>query len=138
MRRIELQEAPLDTAALVKTVGTKEDGAVLTFIGTARRGSMGKSVTHLHYEAYESMAIKELGKIADEACSRWPVSDCVIVHRTGTVGLGEPSVFIGVSTPHRAEGFQALQFIIDTIKKTVPIWKKEFFEDGSMWVSERP
>ncbi|TAL30369.1 MAG: molybdenum cofactor biosynthesis protein MoaE [Spirochaetes bacterium] len=138
MKKILIQENPLDTAALIRTVGTKEDGAVLSFIGTARRGSMGKSVLYLHYEAYETMAMKELGRIADEACSRWPLSDCVIVHRTGEVGLGEPSVFIGVSTPHRAEGFQALQFIIDTIKKTVPIWKKEFFEDGSMWVSERP
>ncbi len=137
MKRILLQQEPIDVAALAASVGTPDDGAVLTFVGTARRLSQDKEVMYLHYEVYESMAARELEKIIDEAAAKWPVSDCCVVHRYGRVNIGEASIFIGVSTPHRDDGFKALRYIIDTIKKTVPIWKKEFYADGSVWVSER-
>jgi len=83
------------------------------------------------------MAVKELKKIAEEAVSRWSVTNCIVVHRFGTVGIGEPSILIAVSSPHRDAAFQAVRYIIDTVKKTVPIWKKEYYSDGEIWVSDR-
>lgn len=137
MKKIILQQDPIDVSALLKTAGTPEDGAILSFIGTPRRFSMDKEVEYLHYEAYESMAQKELQKIADTAMDKWPITNCIIVHRYGKVELGEASIVIAVSSGHRDEGFQSLRFIIDTIKKTVPIWKKEVYRDGSVWISDR-
>jgi molybdopterin synthase catalytic subunit len=84
------------------------------------------------------MALREMERIADDAVKRWALSDCLIIHRRGRVDVGEASVFIAVSSPHRDEGFVSLRYIIDTIKKTVPIWKKEFYSDGSAWVSPNP
>jgi molybdopterin synthase catalytic subunit len=80
------------------------------------------------------MARKQLQKIAEEACARWPLSHCTVVHRYGSVAIGEASIVIVVSSPHRREAFQAVQFIIDTVKEKVPIWKKEFYSDGSSWI----
>ncbi len=137
MKTIRLQNDPIDCAALIAATGTVEDGAVLTFIGTPRRDSAGRPVEHLFYEAYEEMAQKEMDKIADEALSSWPITDCLIIHRTGRVDPGQMSILIAVSAHHRDEGFAALRFIIDTVKKTVPIWKKEVYADGSEWVSDR-
>ena len=136
MKTVRIQREPIDGAALLKGLGTAKDGAVLTFTGTARGLSRGKEVTHLHYEAYEAMALKELHRIADEAAARWAVTGCLIVHRTGRVEIGEASVLIAVASPHREEGFASLRYIIDAIKKTVPVWKKEFYADGSAWISE--
>ncbi|HDP81467.1 MAG TPA: molybdenum cofactor biosynthesis protein MoaE [Spirochaetes bacterium] len=138
MEAVRLQTEPLDIAALGKGVGGSGDGAILSFVGTARDSSGGREVLYLFYEAYEAMALKELEKIARHAVERWGLGDCVVVHRHGKVAIGEPSVYIGVSSPHRAEGFEALRYIIDTIKQTVPIWKKEYYMDGSVWVSEHP
>jgi molybdopterin synthase catalytic subunit len=137
MKTIRLQNDPIDCAAFLSAIGTVEDGAVLTFIGTPRRDSAGRPVEHLFYEAYEGMALKEMEKIADEALATWPITDCLIVHRMGRVDPGQASILIAVSAHHRDEGFAALRFIIDTIKKTVPIWKKEVYTDGSEWVSDR-
>ena len=137
MKTIRLQNDPIDCAAFLSAIGTVEDGAVLSFIGTPRRDSAGRPVEHLFYEAYEGMALKEMEKIADEALATWPITDCLIVHRMGRVDPGQASILIAVSAHHRDEGFAALRFIIDTIKKTVPIWKKEVYTDGSEWVSDR-
>lgn len=137
MKTLRLQSEPIDCASAIASTGTVEDGAVLTFIGTPRRDSGGRPVEHLFYEAYEAMALKEMDKIAEEALTAWPITDCLIVHRMGRVDPGEASILIAVSARHRDEGFKALRFVIDTIKKTVPIWKKEVYTDGSEWVSDR-
>ncbi|HNR89326.1 MAG TPA: molybdenum cofactor biosynthesis protein MoaE [Spirochaetota bacterium] len=134
---IDIQDGPIDIAALCERAGTDADGAALLFVGRARNHSNGKAVTHLDYEAYRSMAVRELEKIAQDACGRWDVGACAIVHRVGRVAIGEASICIAVSSPHRDDAYRASRFIIDTIKKTVPIWKKEYYEDGSMWISER-
>lgn len=138
MIRIRLQSGPIDPAAELSSAGSAGDGAVLSFIGTARNHSGGKTVKSLYYEAYDSMAQREIERIAGEAMNRWPLTNCIVVHRTGTVEPGQASILIAVSSHHRGEGFEALRFIIDSIKKTAPIWKKEIYEDGSAWISELP
>jgi molybdopterin synthase catalytic subunit len=103
-----------------------------------RNNAHGKNVVWLEYEAYESMAVAEIRKIIDEASHRWPLLGWAVSHRIGTLKPGEVSVAIAVSTPHRRDSFEACQYIIDTLKEKVPIWKKEVFEDGEEWVSARP
>jgi molybdopterin synthase catalytic subunit len=137
MIRIILQKDPIDVAAHLNDVGTDEDGAVVSFIGRARCRSNDRDVKYLEYEAYEGMAEKELRRIAKDAKERWHATTITIVHRFGRVAIGESSILISVSSAHRDEAFQSTRYIIDTIKKTVPIWKKEFYSDGSMWISER-
>ncbi|PKL37932.1 MAG: molybdenum cofactor biosynthesis protein MoaE [Spirochaetae bacterium HGW-Spirochaetae-1] len=137
MIEIKLQLEPIDIAAANALTGTEQDGALVTFIGRARNKSKGKQVSYLEYEIYEEMARSELEKIARDASAEWTITDCLIVHRYGRVNIGEASIIICVSSPHRDESFQAARFIIDTIKKTVPIWKKEFYSDGSQWISDR-
>ncbi|MDR3238100.1 MAG: molybdenum cofactor biosynthesis protein MoaE [Spirochaetia bacterium] len=134
---IRFQKEPIDISAACFQTGGGDDGSVVIFIGQPRRESNGKTVTHLEYEIYEEMAQKEMKKILGEAAGRWPVSGCLVIHRYGRVEIGEASIVIRVSSPHRDEGFQASRFIIDTIKKTVPVWKKECYNDGSSWVSDR-
>jgi molybdopterin synthase catalytic subunit len=134
---IDISDHPIDTTAVIDRAGTDEDGAVIVFIGRARNRSNNREVRCLEYEVYPGMAGRELDKIAREACRRWGLGRCAIVHRTGRVAIGEASICIAVSSPHRDDAYQASRYIIDTIKKTVPIWKKEFFTDGSQWVSER-
>jgi molybdopterin synthase catalytic subunit len=138
MKIVQMQKEPIDVTGLLHKSGTVEDGAILTFIGTARKNSMGREVHYLHYDVYEDMAMRELDKIVKHAVETWPLTNCIVIHRYGRVNIGEASVFIAVSVKHREEGFAALRYIIDTIKKTVPIWKKEHYADGSVWVSERP
>ena len=108
------------------------------FIGTVRDSTKGRTVKHLEYEAYESMAVKEMQKIVDEAFKKWPVQNILIHHRTGILKPGETAVVIAVSAAHRDAAFDACRYIIETLKKTVPIWKKEVFEDGEEWVSPNP
>lgn len=134
---IVVSDAPIDCAAILAAVGTDADGAVVCFIGRARNTSRSRAVRYLEYEVYQSMAEKELSKIAREACERWGLSACVIAHRTGRVAIGEASICIVVASPHRDASYQSSRYVIDTIKKTVPIWKREFYEDGSMWITER-
>lgn len=138
MLRVEIQKEPLNELDLLKKLGTDADGAVVMFVGRARNFSGDKKVLYLEYEAYESMAQKELEKICKNALGQWPLSKCVVVHRFGKVEIGEASIVIGVSSSHRKEAFEAAMFIIDSIKQTVPIWKKEYYSDGSMWVSAHP
>ena len=108
------------------------------FIGTIRDVTAGKKVLQLEYEAYESMALKEMHKIADGALLKWPIENILIHHRTGMLQIGESAVIIAVASPHRDAAFEACRFAIDTLKQTVPIWKKEIFEDGEVWVAAHP
>lgn len=138
MDHIVLQDKPLELTAIVSLVQAPSCGAIDVFIGTARDHTRGKSVLYLDFEAYEPMAIRELRAIADRARQQWPVHKLAIYHRTGKVEIGEAAVIIAVSTPHREAAFAACKFVIDTLKETVPIWKKEVFEDGSVWVAAHP
>lgn len=130
-----ISDKPLDVQAVIETVQTHEAGAINVFIGTVRNQTAQKSVVGLDYEAFETMAIKKMHEIAEEAKAKFPVLKVAIAHRVGKLKLGEIAVVIAVATPHRAESFAACKFIIDTLKEVVPIWKKEIFEDGDVWVS---
>ncbi|NMB66154.1 MAG: molybdenum cofactor biosynthesis protein MoaE, partial [Spirochaetes bacterium] len=111
------------------------DGAVVCFIGRPRNIDNGREVLYLEYEAHQSMAIKELTTIMQKALEQFTINDCIVVHRLGRVDIGQASVVIIVTAMHRKEAYNASQFIIDELKKSVPIWKKEYFNDGSQWKS---
>ncbi|HUO05714.1 MAG TPA: molybdenum cofactor biosynthesis protein MoaE [Candidatus Binataceae bacterium] len=125
---------PIDVGALEREVADPAAGAIVTFAGATRRDNAGRRVIRLEYEAYEPMALLEIRKLAREAGERWNIVRIAIAHRVGKVEIGETSVAIAVSAPHRAEAFEACRFAIDRIKEVVPIWKKEFFEGGELWV----
>jgi molybdopterin synthase catalytic subunit len=132
---IKLIHTPIDTAALVDGATHPEAGAIVLFLGTTRELTAGRQTVTLSYEAYEEMAQRRLAELEAEARRRWPVIECNIVHRLGTVPPTEASVAIAVSTPHRADAFAAGQWLIDTLKGDVPIWKKEQWADGTTeWV----
>jgi molybdopterin synthase catalytic subunit len=135
MIEIILQSDPINVDELMSDCSTDSDGAIVTFTGRARDNSKGKKVTHLEYEIYESMAQRELEIIAEDALNKWQFSNCIVVHRYGRICIGEASIFIAVSSPHRDEAFQAVRYIIDTVKMRVPIWKKEFYQDGSSLIT---
>ena len=124
----------IDLDQLVRYVSDAEAGAIATFIGTTRNHNEGRKVIALDYEAYPEMAEKELARIGADAAKNWPITRMAIVHRLGPVQIGEASVVIAVSSPHRAAAFAASRFAIEEIKKTVPIWKKEVFEGGEVWI----
>jgi molybdopterin synthase catalytic subunit len=130
----KIVEGPIDELALEDSVRTDADGAVIVFRGVARRQSRGREVVHLEYEAYPEMAEKVMAQIADEMKSRWPITRVAIVHRTGVLEIGQASVIIAVSAPHRGEAFAATEYAIDRLKQIVPIWKKEVWSDGSQWI----
>ena len=113
-------------------------GAVVTFVGNVRGDSRGNSVRALVYEAYGSMAIRQMEGLADEAARRWPDVETAIVHRVGTLQVGEVSVVIAVAAPHRGQAFDASEWLIDELKRTVPIWKKEIYTEGEAWIDDRP
>ena len=131
---IEIIKTPIDIPSVLESVRDTSAGAIDIFIGTTRDHAEGKKVLTLEYEAYEPMAIRLMQDIAREAQSRWHVKKISIIHRVGTVDVGEASIVIAVSAEHRSESFDACRFIIDTVKKTVPIWKKEYFVGGELWV----
>ncbi|AQG80315.1 molybdenum cofactor biosynthesis protein MoaE [Spirosoma montaniterrae] len=135
---IALTTDPIDVASALKYLHTDQAGAIDLFLGIVRNSTQSRPVDRLEYEAYDRMAIGEMRKIADEANRRWPLLRYTIIHRTGTLLIGEMAVLIGVATAHRADAFDACRYIIDTIKQTVPIWKKEIFTDGEMWVNAHP
>ena len=120
--------------AVIDAVSDSGAGSIVTFDGRIRDHARGRRVTSLFYEAYERMAERQMTKIRLQAMERWPLCAVAIVHRIGHLEIGETSVFIAVSSAHRGEGFEACRYIIDTIKAEVPIWKKEFYEDGEIWV----
>ncbi len=125
---------PIDLNELVRFVTDPEAGAIATFIGTTRNNNEGRKVIGLDYEAYPEMAEKELARIGEDAKKNWPICRMAISHRLGPVQIGEASVIIAVSSAHRDAAFSACRFAIEEIKKTVPIWKKEVFEGGEVWI----
>ncbi|MCA8959618.1 MAG: molybdenum cofactor biosynthesis protein MoaE [Planctomycetes bacterium] len=134
---IELTGDVIDEAEIVERVTTPSSGAVVTFRGVVRNEHHGRSVERLDYSAYEPMARATMTQIGDELRERWPVLELAIVHRLGTLEVGEASIFIALALAHRAEGFDALRYSIDRFKEIVPIWKKEHFRDGSSeWVHQ--
>ncbi len=135
---IQLLERPLSLSECSDYVATNEVGGSTVFIGTVRDQTKGKRVIRLDFEAYAPMALSEMRKIAAQACERWPVKKMVIHHRTGSLEVGEIAVIIAVSAAHRKATFEACQYAIDTLKERVPIWKKEIFEDGEVWVAAHP
>ncbi|MCC6728167.1 MAG: molybdenum cofactor biosynthesis protein MoaE [Chthonomonadales bacterium] len=124
---------PIDVSALQKRVAGPANGAVLTFVGQTRNLSRGREVAYLEYDAYAPMAEKMLASLETEAARRWGV-EVAIAHKVGRVELCEPSVVICVGSPHRIEAFEACRWCIDTLKETVPIWKKEVTPDGTFWI----
>ncbi len=129
-----LVESEIKRTDVLKAVSAAESGAIVTFEGTVRTHNRGKRVTHLYYDAYSPMATREMERIRSEAMERWPLQALVIVHRFGRLEIGESSVLIAVSSAHRQDAFAACQFAINTLKKKVPIWKKEYYEDGEVWI----
>src|SRR5258705_1671735 len=134
--RILLVHERIDTNALVDHVRTGGDGAIVTFDGCVRNQSHGRRTLYLDYEAYEPMAVAKMREIAAAARAQFPIDRVAIAHRLGHLEIGETSVFIAVSAPHRPSAFDACRFAIDTLKRTVPIWKKEYFADGAIWADE--
>ncbi len=135
---IQLQQDPIDINRAMAETGTDSDGAVVSFIGRPRNTSRGKTVLYLEYEVYGEMARRELTRLAEEASEKWTLGSCAVIHRYGRVDIGEPSILITASSSHRDEAFKAVRYIIDTVKKKVPIWKKEYYSDGSSWMDETP
>ena len=129
----QLVREPIDMAALARHVRAPEDGATVTFDGFVRNQSHNRPTLYLDYEAYESMALAKMREIAAQLHEKFAIHRVAIVHRLGRLEIGETSVFIAVSAAHRAAAFDACRFAIDTLKRTVPIWKKEYFEDGAVW-----
>ncbi|GAB4495864.1 MAG: hypothetical protein OHK0019_26190 [Saprospiraceae bacterium] len=135
---IFLSPQTLSAEACEAFVQAPDAGGTVIFIGTVRNQTAGKRVLRLEFEAYEPMAVSEMQKIAKQAIEKFPVQKIAIHHRTGILEIGEVPVIIAVSASHRAAAFEACQYCIDTLKQTVPIWKKEIFEGGEVWVAAHP
>jgi len=130
----EISDRSIDPATVVAAVNVPAAGAIATFLGITRDHNVGRHVTRLEYEAYPEMAVVEMRKIGDEARQRWAIEGIAIVHRIGVVPVGEASVVIAVAAAHRKPAFAACHFAIDRLKEVVPIWKKEHFEGGEVWI----
>lgn len=135
---IKISSEALNLQSCIEWVILPESGGIDVFIGTVRNATKGKTVLRLEFEAYEKMALAEMEKIATRALEKWPVQKLLIHHRTGSLAVGEVPVIIAVSAAHRDAAFEACRYVIDTLKQTVPIWKKEIFEDGEVWVAAHP
>lgn len=135
---IELNNTPLSISACETFIESPDAGGAVVFIGTVRNKTQAKTVTRLEFEGYAPMAIKEMHKIAEQAIEKFAILKVAIHHRLGVLDIGEIPVVIAVSAAHRGAAFQACQYCIDTLKETVPIWKKEIFEDGEIWVAAHP
>jgi molybdopterin synthase catalytic subunit len=135
---IRLQREPIEADALVAAVKEGEAGAVVVFDGIVRNNTRGRRTLYLDYEAYESMALSQMQGLARDAQENFGVRRIALVHRLGRLQVGETSVLIVVASAHRAQAFDACRWMIDTLKKTVPIWKKEWFEDGAVWADGEP
>jgi len=134
---LRLTGEPIVLDELLAAVADPKAGAVVVFIGMTRDNNEGRNVERLEYEAYAGMAERELEKIAQQAHVRWPIARLAVVHRTGVVPIGMASVVIAVSSAHRGDAFAAARFTIDRLKEVVPIWKKEFFEGGAIWIGDQ-
>ena len=128
--------APLELSALVAAVndGTGGQGAVVTFLGLVRNHNVGRRVHYLEYEAFEPLAIKAFHRIADEARGRWPGASLALHHRIGRLEIGEASVAIAAASPHRRDAYAACRYAIERVKQIAPIWKREFFDGGDVWI----
>ncbi|RFZ94096.1 molybdenum cofactor biosynthesis protein MoaE [Mucilaginibacter conchicola] len=135
---IQLLTEPLNVQACVDWVISPGCGGIDVFIGTVRNQTKGRTVVKLDFEAYKPMAISEMNKITEQVFEQFPVEKVLIHHRTGTLQIGDIPVIIAVAAAHRDAAFSACRYIIDTLKQTVPIWKKEYFEDGEVWVGATP
>jgi MoaE-MoaD fusion protein len=132
-RRAAIVRVPIATEATVGGLKRGEDGAALVFEGVVRNQTRGRKTLYLDYEAYEAMALEQMEALAAEALQKFQIRDVALVHRLGRLDIGETSVVVAVASAHRAAAFEACRWLIDTLKRTVPIWKKEYFEDGAVW-----
>jgi molybdopterin synthase catalytic subunit/molybdopterin converting factor small subunit len=135
---IALVREPIDASAIERAIKSGADGAVCVFDGIVRDNTRGRSTLHLDYEAYEEMALQQMHLLRSEAIEHFGVRDVAIIHRLGRLSVGETSVFVAVASAHRGAAFDACRWVIDTLKKTVPIWKKEQFTDGAAWADGEP
>jgi molybdopterin converting factor subunit 1 len=133
-----LSQGPIDVGRVVSRVSGPGMGGIVTFVGAVRNRARGRDIRHLEYEAYPEMAEREMERIAAQAAERWPGTKVAIAHRAGHLEIGEIAVVVAAAAPHRAEAFEACRFAIDTLKQTVPIWKKEVATDGEYWVDDHP
>lgn len=132
-----LTDRPIDLSELLAFVGDPAAGALATFIGTTRDHNEGRSILSLDYEAYPGMAEQEMARLGDEAAGKWEITRMAMVHRIGNVPIGEASIAIAVSAPHRDHAFRACRYAIDELKKRVPIWKKEIYQGGEVWIGSQ-
>jgi len=136
--RCTLSDLPLDVESVSRRVAGEDAGGEVRFVGAVRARSRGREVRHLEYEAYPAMALAEMERICDAAAARWPGTRVAIAHRTGHLEIGDVAVVVVAAAPHRAEAFEACRFAIDSLKQSVPIWKKEVAADGESWVEDHP
>lgn len=136
--RVELSTAVIPSAEALEEIKSGTDGAVCVFDGIVRDNTRGRKTLFLDYEAYEEMALSQMRGLAAEALTKFPIRDVALLHRLGRLEVGETSVLIVVASAHRAAAFDACRWLIDTLKKTVPIWKKEHFADGVVWAAGEP
>jgi molybdopterin synthase catalytic subunit len=133
----KLTQDPIDLRELIDFVADPSAGAMTTFVGTTRNTNDGRQVIRLEYECYPGMAEKEMSTIATEVLTRWPIVKIAMIHRLGRVDIGEASVAIAVSSSHRHAAFEACHYAINQLKETVPIWKKELYEGGELWIGSQ-
>jgi molybdopterin synthase catalytic subunit len=138
MIKIALSAQPIRIDDYYPLLQNDEAGGICLFVGTIRNKNLNKEVIALDFEAYSPMAVKQIERLVDSAREQWPLKNVVIVHRTGSLKIGDVAVLIGVSSVHRPEAFASCQWLIDELKKEVPIWKNEFYEDGSNWLVPNP
>jgi molybdopterin synthase catalytic subunit len=136
--KVEIIDTPIPADAIVSAMKAGGDGAVCVFDGIVRDNTRGRPTLYLDYEAYREMALEQMQRLAGEAVAKFGVRDVALVHRLGRLMVGETSVLIVVASAHRAAAFDACRWLIDTLKKTIPIWKKETFADGAVWADGEP
>jgi molybdopterin synthase catalytic subunit len=136
--RASIVRHAIDTGQTLAAIKRPEDGAAVVFEGVVRNQTRGRKTLYLVYEAYEEMALKQMDSLASEALTRFQIRDLAVIHRLGRLEIGETSVLMVVASAHRAAAFDACRWLIDTLKRTVPIWKKEYFEDGAVWADGEP
>jgi molybdopterin synthase catalytic subunit len=135
---VEIVDTPINSEAIVAALKRGSDGAVCVFDGIVRDNTRGRRTLHLDYEAYREMAIEQMHSLGQEAIAKFGVRDVALIHRLGRLFVGETSLLIVVASAHRAAAFDACRWLIDMLKKTVPIWKREQFEDGAVWADGEP
>lgn len=133
----KLTATPISVEEIISQVERREAGAITMFVGTVREFTQGKRTLYLEYQAYEAMAVKKLKQIGDEIVEKWPDTVVAITHRVGKLNISEVAVVIAVSSPHRKMAYEANEYAIERIKQIVPIWKKEFWEDGTAWIGDQ-